>query len=208
MRLAVVHRRTVPEINPRAWQLLFEPRCFRLYVPGEGRRYRLRVKGDEWVGRDMRRADMHDTDLRAALLWKVNLRWARLDGSGMEGARLVDSDLRGASLVGVDFPRGQLTDCDLSGADLRGIDLRDTVYLRVQWPRGFDPSAHGAVRMYLGEEPRRGDPHPPWPIQVIARDVYRPVGAGAGAEARPPRPGNGGRWIVRMRWVGMPPLAC
>jgi hypothetical protein len=65
--------------------------------------------------------------------------------------------LRGRDLRGEDLAGAFLADTDLSDTDLRGVDLRGanlggarlvgaTYDARTQWPEGFDPRKHGAVR--------------------------------------------------------------
>jgi Pentapeptide repeats (8 copies) len=95
-------------------------------------------------------------DLPGAVLVWAPLRGADLDGANFREANLRGADLRGAFLDGA----------DLTGSDLRGADLRDTklefdrlliiwgIRFRharydasTRWPAGFDPRAHGAVKV-------------------------------------------------------------
>src|SRR5437870_3893490 len=92
---------------------------------------------------------------------------ARLDGADLRGANLrgwdlaaIDfgrADLRGAemnhaNLVGARLDRANLGDADLSGARFDQ---------RTEWPPGFEPQEHGAVRVEWRHGACRLDPRHP-----------------------------------------------
>src|SRR6476660_3665591 len=69
---AVARKHPGGQLSPWAQRLLLgRPR--HLTVPATGRRYRQALLGAEWVARDLRRADLHEADLRRGFLWRVNL---------------------------------------------------------------------------------------------------------------------------------------
>lgn len=87
-----------------------------------------------------------------------NLRGADLRTLRLAGVRIEDADMRGADLRGVDFRGARLIETDLAGADLRGAQLRGCFYDRcTDWPRGFDPEAHGARLVGTCADLRRAD---------------------------------------------------
>ncbi|WP_409292592.1 pentapeptide repeat-containing protein [Peribacillus sp. SCS-37] len=62
-----------------------------------------RRKGMEWIGADLREADLQGSDLRGAFLIAANLRGANLRYTDLIGADLRDADISGADLQGAIF---------------------------------------------------------------------------------------------------------
>lgn len=82
----------------------------------------------ELIGTDLTHSDLRGADLSSACLFRANLE---------------NVDLRHA-----DLSFTNLQEADLRGAHLDGATLRNAQYNSgTRWPRGFDPEAHGAVRM-------------------------------------------------------------
>jgi len=75
-------------------------------------------------------ADLHEADMRKALLPGADLTGADLHGADLSGADLMEADLRGACLAGADLHGANLMGADLRDADLDGADLEDTVLYR------------------------------------------------------------------------------
>jgi uncharacterized protein YjbI with pentapeptide repeats len=81
-----------------------------------------------WIATDGaqgERADMRNLNLAGRSFWRVDLRWALLDGCNLAAANLDHCDLTGASLKGVSLSRASLWEAKLGGADLRDADLRN-----------------------------------------------------------------------------------
>jgi len=136
---------------------------------------------------DLVRANLRRATLRDAKLFGADLRHAWLDGAHLADANLTDVMFSGAIMTRADLTGANLTDGTLAGAtltqaDLRGANLHN-VYLReanlrgarydaaTRWPAGFDPEAHGAVRV-------RGSPPSLATGPTLGRN-----GTGAGFEA-------------------------
>jgi uncharacterized protein YjbI with pentapeptide repeats len=112
---------------------------------------------------DLVRANLRRATLRDARLFGADLRHAWLDEAHLAGANLTDVMFSGAILTRADLSGANLTDATLAGATLTQADLCRAnlcnVYLReanlrgaryddaTRWPAGFDPEAHGAVRV-------------------------------------------------------------
>jgi hypothetical protein len=72
----------------------------------------------DFVGKDLRYADLSGTDLSG-----TNLRYADLSDANLTRADLSDANLRGADLTRADFTRADLTRADLRNASLRSAGL-------------------------------------------------------------------------------------
>ena len=70
------------------------------------------------------RADLSNVDLRRVNLHLTNLAIADLSGANLNLANLSRADLTGANLCGADLTEANLTGTDLSGIDLTYADLR------------------------------------------------------------------------------------
>jgi uncharacterized protein YjbI with pentapeptide repeats len=69
-------------------------------------------------------------------------------GASLRYARLQGALLRSLSMLGEPPTR-------LTGADLTGVDLSGALYeAGIQWPQGFDPEQHGALKLGPGEDLR------------------------------------------------------
>ena len=73
---------------------------------------------------DLAGADLHDVDLRFALLFRADLREADLSLAALVGADLIRADLGGASLWGACLNGAYLSHANLAGADLTQADLQ------------------------------------------------------------------------------------
>ncbi len=66
-----------------------------------------------------------------------------LERADLEGATLQRKNLRAADLTGANRVSARM-----DGADLEGIRLTGALYdSSTRWPAGFDPEAHGAIRL-------------------------------------------------------------
>jgi uncharacterized protein YjbI with pentapeptide repeats len=88
-------------------------------------------------------ADLRHANLRDAQLWVTDLSHADLTAATLLRTQFQEADLRRAILV-----RANLCGADLRGSRLAGANLHGARYdIRTQWPVGFDPQAHGAIRV-------------------------------------------------------------
>lgn len=91
-----------------------------------------------------------------AILTGANLSGANLGGVHFVTANLDGADLSGAHLDGADFREANVSGADLSGAILEGDIYGGATLERAKYndqtkfPKGFDPEAHGMVK--VGEE--------------------------------------------------------
>jgi uncharacterized protein YjbI with pentapeptide repeats len=79
---------------------------------------------------DLRKADLHEMDLKGANLSRAVLIDADLHGARLQGAKLAEANLRRADLHQTDFQsadlhRAILAKTDLRDANLRGADVRE-----------------------------------------------------------------------------------
>ena len=84
----------------------------------------------------------------------VEVKGVNLSGADLSGSRFRGSDLRNA-----DLQRAILCDVDFTDANLGGANLSGAVFDKLtRWPRGFDPTARGAIQISIGD---------PRPRQVV-----------------------------------------
>jgi uncharacterized protein YjbI with pentapeptide repeats len=69
---------------------------------------------------DLTGINLHDANLKGALLAKTNLSNADLSGAYLTGTSLSGANLTGANLSNADLSGAYLTGANLTGADLRG----------------------------------------------------------------------------------------
>jgi uncharacterized protein YjbI with pentapeptide repeats len=72
---------------------------------------------------NLERANFTNADLTGAILVRVNLKWADLEGANLEGANLENADLEGARLRDTNLEGAKLKGANLEGAKLRGASL-------------------------------------------------------------------------------------
>lgn len=95
----------------------------------------------------LRSADLRHCVLRHARLRRADLRHADLREADLAAARLNGADLRQANLAGASLMRANLRGANLTDACLEGAYLISAQYDdHTQWPEGFDPDEHGAVK--------------------------------------------------------------
>ena len=76
-----------------------------------------------FLGADLRDADLEDANLGSDYLIGADLRDANLKGVDLRGAYLRGANLRGANLIGAYLRESYLVGADLIGADLRDANL-------------------------------------------------------------------------------------
>jgi uncharacterized protein YjbI with pentapeptide repeats len=97
---------------------------------------------------DLRRTTLRFAPLAYADLLDANLAGASLVGANLDRANLGGANLHKADLTGTGMRHAVLVGANLTGADLTGASLAWAIYdARTQWPAGFDPRAHGAVKV-------------------------------------------------------------
>ena len=74
-------------------------------------------------GANLSDADLSNTIMNEAFLWRANLRSANLSGAALGGANLYDADLSNADVMEAKLRRADLSGADLSGLILSGADL-------------------------------------------------------------------------------------
>jgi Pentapeptide repeats (8 copies) len=88
--------------------------------------HRANLSGQQFVGYDLRNAELLDADLHGTHLVFANLESAVLSYANLSGAFLVGANLRGAFLFGANLRGADLRGADLTGAQVHGSDLRET----------------------------------------------------------------------------------
>jgi len=106
--------------------------------------------------REPERLDLHETDLRGAILVRANLSGAELSGAGLSEAQLLSADLSVVGLAGADLSRANLlgaklfgaslVEANLFGADLSVTDLSGATLSRADLSRAYlgDANLFGA----------------------------------------------------------------
>jgi hypothetical protein len=98
--------------------------------------------GSRFIGAQLEGALLDGGALQYAIFMGANLAHASLDGVELTDADMQDADLRGANLSNADLEGAVLTGAILTGAVLTGATYNSAT----QWPAGFDPALHGAIR--------------------------------------------------------------
>lgn len=97
-------------------------------------------------GCNLARADLRGSDMRHAVIAGARLEGANMDGCCVSHAEAYGADMRNAELRGSDMNRSDMRAVDLQGANVAGVVWYGARYdSATRWPRGFDPTAAGAV---------------------------------------------------------------
>ena len=129
--------------------------------------YRVRPGRSGLAGADLEGQVLHEAVLEGenlrgaclywAILFQANLRAADLSDANLRGANLKEADLEGANLRGANLGPDNLGgSTDICGANLARADLSTAILDQAEYdentvfPEGFDPSAHGMVK--VGED--------------------------------------------------------
>lgn len=89
-----------------------------------GNLHKSHLEGADLINTVLKRADLRETHLQYANMYRCVLEGADLSGADLSGAHLREAKLSEASLSWADLTRADLREADLRGADLRGADLR------------------------------------------------------------------------------------
>ncbi len=93
-------------------------------------------------------ADLHDVDLRFALLFRADLREVDLSLASLQGADFIRADLAGASLWGAALGGAYLSHANLAGADLTQADLRGVYWQGAIWTGAVMPDGRRFEEQY------------------------------------------------------------
>ncbi len=118
----------------------------RLYQTTEDESLNHRINLITASGLQLEKAKLQEADLERANMEGINLQEANLLRTELQGTDLQRANLQGADLRLADLQGALLQEANLQGTDLSLAILKGAIWNeKTEFPKGFDPTAHGMV---------------------------------------------------------------